>query len=157
MNHLSETINTLARTGQRVTTLEVVGMLPDLTDRDAKFVAYEVGVRLDPPRNRHERRAHYARDKKIVRAYNRVIERAMPRYEYLLSILTEDGKKAYRERLKTATPHPDGRWADSATDSPAVKEARRALYELFLLETLVRMRHGKRAVGMYDMLPGKTQ
>jgi hypothetical protein len=107
---------------------------PGLRERDYAEIAFQ-HAGMGNPRNRRARRARESISKANDRRLARAFERVAPRVEFVMSVLTPEGKKAVAKAVK-GHPSPEGRYAPTAFDSADAAETRRALWEASTTERL---------------------
>jgi hypothetical protein len=107
---------------------------PGLRERDYVEIEFQY-IGMANPRNRRARRARESISKANDRRLTRAFEQVAPRVEFIMSVLTPEGKKAVAKAVK-GHPNPEGRYAPTTFDSADAAETRRALWEASITERL---------------------
>jgi hypothetical protein len=131
-----ETYKTLLRTGQKLSPGEVQELVPHVSRNVARSISDRLAWQFNPPKNRHERRRREHWQKMTTRALDKAVNAALPIYEAREKMLTKEAKVVYKDMCKTMVPHPDGRFAGHALDTSEIKDLRRALFEIHLMDIL---------------------
>lgn len=127
---------TLLRTGNKLDPFVIAGMFQQMPLRDVENLSFRLAQALSPPANRHARRTREAREKKTVRALERAVDRSLDLYEAREKMLPKEFKETYKKMCAHMKPHPDGRFCGHALDTAEIKQLRKALYEIHVMDIL---------------------
>lgn len=127
-------------------TADIEALRPGLRSRDYRQVRFEMLSALSPE-NRHARRRKATRERRRLSSLERHLDALLPRYELALEWLAKSYPAllaSYKTQAKTASPHPDSRFATNALDTTEVAALRRSLFEIDLLFRIVRKANRRR-------------